>query len=52
MMGVGSTPSSAVAFMEDATTYVIFRERYLMRGTVLYGPRDVRFEERSDPTII
>ena len=23
-----------------------------MRGTVLYGPRDVRFEERLDPTII
>ena len=23
-----------------------------MRGTVLYGPRDVRFEERPDPTII
>ncbi len=23
-----------------------------MKGTVLYGPRDVRFEERPDPTII
>src|SRR5919202_1532615 len=23
-----------------------------MRGTVLYGPRDVRFEQRPDPTII
>jgi threonine dehydrogenase-like Zn-dependent dehydrogenase len=23
-----------------------------MKGTVLYGPRDVRFEERDDPTII
>src|SRR5438477_13011700 len=23
-----------------------------MRGTVLYGPRDVRFEEREDPGII
>ncbi len=23
-----------------------------MRGTLLYGPRDVRFEQRSDPTII
>ena len=23
-----------------------------MRGTVLYGPRDVRFEERDAPTII
>ena len=23
-----------------------------MRGTVLYGPKDVRFEERPDPTII
>ena len=23
-----------------------------MKGTMLYGPRDVRFEERPDPTII
>ena len=23
-----------------------------MRGTVLYGPRDVRFEELPDPTIV
>ena len=23
-----------------------------MRGTVLYGPRDIRFEEREDPRII
>ena len=23
-----------------------------MRGTMLYGPRDVRFEERPDPTIV
>jgi threonine dehydrogenase-like Zn-dependent dehydrogenase len=23
-----------------------------MRGTILYGPHDVRFEERPDPTII
>ena len=23
-----------------------------MKGTVLYGPRDVRFEERPDPTIL
>src|SRR4029078_5093664 len=23
-----------------------------MQGTILYGPRDVRFEERSDPRII
>ena len=23
-----------------------------MRGTVLYGPRDIRFEERAEPTII
>ena len=22
-----------------------------MRGTVLYGPRDIRFEERTAPTI-
>jgi threonine dehydrogenase-like Zn-dependent dehydrogenase len=23
-----------------------------MRATVLYGPRDVRFEQRDDPTIV
>ena len=23
-----------------------------MQGTMLYGPRDVRFEERPDPTIL
>jgi hypothetical protein len=23
-----------------------------MKGTVLYGPRDVRYEEREDPRII
>ncbi len=23
-----------------------------MRGTIIYGPRDVRFEERPDPTIV
>ena len=23
-----------------------------MQGTILYGPRDVRFEERPDPEII
>jgi threonine dehydrogenase-like Zn-dependent dehydrogenase len=23
-----------------------------MRGTVLYGPRDIRFEDRPEPTII
>ena len=23
-----------------------------MRGAVLYGPRDVRFEERPEPTIV
>jgi len=23
-----------------------------MKGTVLYGPRDIRFEERDDPKII
>jgi threonine dehydrogenase-like Zn-dependent dehydrogenase len=23
-----------------------------VQGTVLYGPRDVRFEERPDPTIV
>ena len=23
-----------------------------MRGTVLYGPRDVRFEDRAEPTIV
>lgn len=23
-----------------------------MKGTMLYGPRDIRFEERPDPVII
>ncbi len=23
-----------------------------MRGTIIYGPRDIRFEERADPTIV
>ena len=23
-----------------------------MRGTILYGPRDIRFEERAEPTIV
>lgn len=27
-------------------------ERYIMRGAVLYGPRDVRFEERDAPKIL
>jgi threonine dehydrogenase-like Zn-dependent dehydrogenase len=27
------------------------RKRYSMKGTVLYGPRDVRFEERPTPKI-
>ena len=27
------------------------QERNSMRGTVIYGPRDVRFEERADPVI-
>jgi hypothetical protein len=25
---------------------------YIMQGTILYGPRDVRFQERPNPTII
>jgi hypothetical protein len=33
---------------EDA----VKRRKYIMRGAVLYGPRDVRFEERDEPTII
>ena len=23
-----------------------------MKGTVIYGPRDIRFEDRADPTMI
>jgi len=23
-----------------------------MRGTILYGSRDIRFEERAEPTIV
>jgi threonine dehydrogenase-like Zn-dependent dehydrogenase len=43
---------TAAAFIEVATNYSIFRRRYIVRGTVLYGPRDVRFEELPDPTIV
>ena len=50
--GVILTPGGAAAFIEDATTYVVFGRRDIMRGTVLYGPRDVRFEERPDPKIV
>jgi hypothetical protein len=50
--GVEITPGGAAAFIEDATKYSIFRRRSIMQGTVLYGPRDVRFDERPDPTII
>ncbi len=49
---VGFTSGGAVALIEDATKYMIFGRRYILRGTVLYGPRDVRFEERPNPTII
>src|SRR5882762_3227776 len=28
------------------------KRRYSMKGTVLYGPRDVRFEERPEPKIL
>src|SRR5215469_4193968 len=28
-----------------------FQKEFSMRGTVLYGPRDVRFEDREDPRI-
>lgn len=34
------------------TRYVVFRRRYVMRGTVFYSPWDVRSEQRPDPTII
>jgi threonine dehydrogenase-like Zn-dependent dehydrogenase len=50
--GVEITLGGAVALLEDATRYVIFGRRHIVRGTVLYGPRDVRFEERPDPTLI
>src|SRR5215203_886841 len=43
---------TAAAFIEDATKYSIFGRRQIVQGTVLYGPRDVRFEERPDPTIV
>src|SRR5215216_2153265 len=44
--------SGGAAYVEDATKYSIFGRRSIVRGTVLYGPRDVRFEERPDPTIV
>src|SRR5215203_1114527 len=43
---------TAAAFIEDATKYSIFGRRQIVQVTVLYGPRDVRFEERPDPTIV
>jgi threonine dehydrogenase-like Zn-dependent dehydrogenase len=40
------------AFIEDATRHLKLRRREIMQGTMLYGPRDVRLEERPDPAIL
>ncbi len=51
--GVEIAPGRTAAFIEDpATKYSIFGRRQIVQGTVLYGPRDVRFEERPEPTIV
>ena len=34
------------------TSRGLLYERQTMRGTVLYGPRDIRFEDRETPTIV
>jgi threonine dehydrogenase-like Zn-dependent dehydrogenase len=45
-------PGGAAAFIEGATKYsIFFGRRQNVRGAVIYGPRDVRFEERPDPKI-
>src|SRR5215216_6624559 len=44
--------SGGAAYVEDATKYSIFGRRSIVRGTILYGPRDVRYEEIPDPTIV
>src|SRR5207253_3776893 len=41
-------PDAVTSTMNDRKR----QRRYTMHGAVLYGPRDVRFEERPDPTII
>jgi hypothetical protein len=45
-------PDSWSAYVEDAANCSTIGRRRIVRGTVLYGPRDVRFEERPEPTII
>ena len=40
------------AYVEDAIAYLVFGRRWIVRGTMIYGPRDVRFEERPNPTIV
>jgi len=40
------------AYVEDAANCSTTGGRRIVRGTVLYGPRDVRFEERPDPMIL
>jgi threonine dehydrogenase-like Zn-dependent dehydrogenase len=50
--GVEITPGGAAVCIEGAIKYLTCGRRYIMRGAVLYGPRDVRFEERDEPTII
>src|ERR671912_2501295 len=44
--------ASLPAHVEVATKHSISGRRQIVQGTVLYGPRDVRFEERPDPTIV
>jgi hypothetical protein len=40
------------AYVEAAANCSTTGGRRIVRGTVLYGTRDVRFEERPDPMIV
>jgi threonine dehydrogenase-like Zn-dependent dehydrogenase len=40
------------AGIHDHLTHSKTDRRYNMKGTVLYGPRDIRFEERDTPRIV
>ena len=52
VMPGGAAAFIAAAFIEGATKYsIFFGRRQNVRGAVIYGPRDVRFEERPDPKI-
>jgi threonine dehydrogenase-like Zn-dependent dehydrogenase len=49
--GLTTDKSSALLALDDPQT-TGNRRQFTVRGTVLYGPWDVRSEERPDPTIV